>query len=75
MTRTEEDNRGGEGCNDGGITALLHDSIDNGDSETAEDSGKGTHADVRDMGFSVAVADVLEAEGAIVAYEPTSETE
>ena len=74
MVHTEEDNRGGEGCNDGRVAALLHNSIDDGNGETAKDSGESTHADIGDMGLCVAVADVLEAEGAVIAYEPTGET-
>ena len=74
-TPTEQDDRGGEDGNNGRVTAFLHDSVDNGDSETTEDGGKSTHAHVGDMSLSVAVANVLEAEVTVIADEPACETE
>ena len=38
-TPTEQDDRGREDGNNGRVTAFLHNSIDNRDSETAEDGG------------------------------------
>ena len=73
-TPTEQDDRGREDGNNGGVTAFLHNSVDNRDSETAEDGGKSTHAHVGDMSLSVAVADILEAEGAIIANKPARKT-
>ena len=73
-TPTEQHDRGREDGNNGGVTAFLHNSVDNRDSETAEDGGKSTHAHVGDMSLSVAVADVLEAKRPVIADEPASKT-
>ena len=73
-TPTEQDDRGREDGNNGGVTAFLHNSVDNRNSETAEDGGKSTHAHVGDMSLSVAVANVLKVKVSIEADEPADET-
>ena len=71
---TEQDDGGRERGDDCGVAALLHDSVDDRDREATEDGGKSTHAHVGDMSLSVAVADILEAEGAIIANKPARKT-
>lgn len=68
---TEEYQRGRKGSNDSRITALLHDRIDNGDSETSKDRRERTHADVGNVVGGIAIADVLEEERPIEADKPT----
>ncbi len=55
------------------MARLLHDSVDDRNSETAEDGGQGAHANVWDMVVGVAVANVLELKVAVKAHEPARE--
>lgn len=71
--RTEKDERCRKGSDDGSITTLLHDPIDDGNSETAENCGQSTHAHVWDVVLRVIVTNGLEVETTIESNEPTSE--
>jgi len=73
--RTEQDEGRRERRDDGRVSTLLHDGVDDRDSETSKDSRERTHPNVGDVGRSVAVADVLKVELAIKADEPASESE
>lgn len=72
---TKQENRGREGRNNSRIPTLLHDRINNRDSETAKDRRKRAHADIWNMVRGVAIANIVEVEMSIEAYEPASQAE
>lgn len=72
---TEKNKERGEGCNYGRITAFFHDGVNERNGESTECSRESAQADVRDVVFRVAVADVLELELTVEAREPACKTQ
>lgn len=72
---TKEHEGGRERGDYRGVSALLHDRIDDGNGEAAEDCRQGSDADVGDMVRRVRVSDGVELELAIEAHEPGCESE
>lgn len=73
--RTEKNDRRRERSNDRRVPALLHNSVNNWNRETAQDCRQRAHADIWHMGRGVAVADSLERELAVEANEPARKSE
>lgn len=69
---TEQDQWGGECCNDRRVTTLFHDCIYNRDGETTKNGRERAHSNVGNMIGSVAIADVVELEVTVKAHEPAS---
>ena len=74
MARTKQDEDRRECRYDCTVAALLHDTVYDGDGQAAQECGESAHADVGNVGLSVAVANVLETEAAVIANKPASKT-
>lgn len=68
--RTKKNKRSRERSDDGGVSALLHDSEDEGNGKTTKDSRKRAHPNKRDVVIGIAIANVVEVEFAIEANKP-----
>lgn len=75
MLRTEQNDCCRKRCDYCGITALLHDSIDDRDCEATEDSREGAHSDIRNVVLGITVPDVFKLEVSIESGKPASESE
>lgn len=73
--RTEKNDRRRERSNDRRITALLHDGVNNRDSQASHNRRERPHADIRHMAGGVAVSNVLEHELSVEAHKPAGEPE
>lgn len=75
-SRLTEKNQNRRKCgNNGRVATLLHDEVDNRDSQAAQDGGESSHANIRDVILSIAVSNVFEIEVPIESNEPASQTE
>jgi hypothetical protein len=72
---TNSDQQSGERTNYNRESALLHDLIHDRDREASKDCRHGSHTNIRDMVFRVAIANGLEFELAIETDKPSSKTE
>ena len=68
---TEQNQASRESSDNRRVSALLHNRIDNRDSQTSKNCGQSAHADIGNVVGGVAVADVLKQETPIEADKPT----
>lgn len=73
-SHTKQDDASGERCNNGRITTLFHDTIDDRNCKTTKDSRQSAHAPVRDVVRRVAVTDVLKIKVTFKANKPSGQS-
>ena len=67
---TKKNKRSRERSDDSRVSALLHDSVDEGNGKTTKDSRKRAHPHKRDVMVGVAIANIVEMEFPIEANKP-----